>query len=74
MIAPDAISPLARYAALVAEVPVIRLAEPDARALGLRDGQIVQALVQSQGDSLFFDLGGRRFDIPAAWQRRRWRS
>lgn len=69
MIAPDAISPLARYAALVAEVPVIRLAEPDARALGLRDGQIVQALVQSQGDSLFFDLGGRRFDIPAAWQR-----
>jgi len=69
VIAPDAISPLARYAALVAEVPVIRLAEPDARALGLRDGQIVQALVQSQGDSLFFDLGGRRFDIPAAWQR-----
>lgn len=69
MIAPDAIGPLARYAALVAEVPVIRLAEPDARALGLRDGQVVQALVQSQGDSLFFDLGGRRFDIPAAWQR-----
>ena len=69
MIAPDAISPLARYAALVAEVPVIRLAEPDAKALGLRDGQIVQALVQSQGDSLFFDLGGRRFDIPAAWQK-----
>ena len=69
MIAPDAIGPLARYAALVAEVPVIRLAEPDARALGLRDGQVVQALVQSQGDSLFFDLGGRKFDIPAAWQR-----
>ena len=68
MIAPDAIGPLARYAALVAEVPVIRLAEPDARALGLREGQIVQALVQSQGDSRFFDLAGRRFDIPPGWQ------
>lgn len=68
MIAPDAISPLARYAALVAEVPVIRLAEPDARALGLREGQIVQALVHAQGDSRFFDLAGRRFDIPSGWQ------
>jgi len=68
MIAPDAIGPLARYAALVAEVPVIRLAEPDARALGLREGQIVQALVQSQGDSRFFDLAGRRFDLPSGWQ------
>ncbi len=68
MIAPDAIGPLARYAALVAEVPVIRLAEPDARALGLREGQIVQALVHSQGDSRFFDLAGRRFDIPPGWQ------
>lgn len=66
MAGPDAISPLARYAALVAEVPVIRLAEPDARALGLREGQIVQALVQSQGDSLYFDLGGKRFEFPAA--------
>ena len=69
MIAPDAISPLARYAALVAEVPVIRIADPDARALGLREGQIVQALVESQGDARFFDLGGRRYDIPAGWQR-----
>ena len=69
MIAPDAISPLSRYAALVAEVPVIRIADPDARSLGLREGQVIQALVESQGDARFFDLGGRRFEIPAAWQR-----
>jgi hypothetical protein len=68
MIAPDAISPLARYAALVAEVPVIRIADPDARALGLREGQVVQALVEAQGDARFFDFGGRRYEVPAAWQ------
>jgi hypothetical protein len=68
MIAPDAISPLARYAALVAEVPVIRIADPDARALGLREGQVVQALVETQGDARFFDFGGRRYEVPAAMQ------
>jgi hypothetical protein len=69
MIAPDGISPLARYAALVAEVPVIRLAEPDAVALGLREGQIVQGSVQARGDQTLFLLNGRFFDLPPALQR-----
>lgn len=67
--APDGISPLARYAALVAEVPVIRLAEPDAVILGLREGQIVQGSVQARGDQFLFQLNGRYFDLPPALQR-----
>lgn len=69
MMAPDGISPLARYAALVAEVPVIRLAEPDAVVLGLREGQIVQGSVQARGDQFLFQLNGRYFDLPPALQR-----
>jgi hypothetical protein len=69
MVAPEGVSPLTRYAALVAEVPVIRLAEPDAVNLGLREGQIVQGAVQARGDSLLFQLNGRFFDLPPALQR-----
>lgn len=69
MIAPDGISPLTRYAALVADVPVIRLAEPDAKDLGLREGQIVQGSVQARGDRTLFELNGRFFDLPPVLQR-----
>ena len=64
MIVPDGISPLARYAALIADVPVIQLAEPVARELGLREGQVVQGVVQARGEALLFELGGRFFSLP----------
>lgn len=64
MIAPDGISPLTRYAALVAEVPVIQLAEPVARELGLRDGQVIQGVIQARGDELVFEFSGRFLGLP----------
>jgi hypothetical protein len=69
MVAPEAIGPLQRYAALVAEVPVIRLAEPLARELGLREGQIVQASLDMQSDGVALKLNERLFMLPPGWQR-----
>jgi hypothetical protein len=69
VVAPEAIAPLHRYAALVAEQPVIRLAEPLARQLGLREGQIVQASVQMEPDGVALKLEERLFMLPPGWQR-----
>lgn len=69
MVAPEAIGPLQRYAALVAEQPIIRLAEPLARQLGLREGQIIQASLQMEADGVALKLEERLFMLPAGWQR-----
>lgn len=69
MVAPEAIGPLHRYAALVAEVPVIRLAEPLARELGLREGQIIQASLEIRPEGTALRLGDRLLMLPAGWQR-----
>jgi len=69
VVAPEAIGPLQRYAALVAEQPIIRLAEPLARQLGLREGQIVQASLQMEGEGVALKLEERLFMLPAGWQR-----
>lgn len=69
MVAPEAIGPLQRYAALVAEQPIIRLAEPLARELGLREGQIVQASLQTSVEGVAIKLGERLFMLPPGWLR-----
>lgn len=40
------------------------LATPLAQQLGLRDGQIIQATIESRGESLKLLLGGRLLDLP----------
>lgn len=69
MVAPEAIGPLQRYAALIAEQPVIRLAEPIARELGLREGQFIQASLEMQPEGLAMRLGERWLMLPPGWQR-----
>ena len=54
------ISPLFPQGA--ASLPLIEATT--ARALGLQDGQVVQALVQARGDQLALLLKGRLFDLP----------
>ena len=61
LLGPDAISPLSRYAALIAQAPVIQLAPPVARELGLREGQIVQGTFTSQSEGLELQIGDKRF-------------
>ncbi len=69
MVAPEAIGPLQRYAALVAEQPIIRLPEPISRELGLREGQFVQASLEMQPEGLTLRLGDRLLMLPPGWQR-----
>jgi len=52
---------------------ILPLTVAQARELNLRDGQIVQALVQARGDELALLLRGKQVDLPrspmtAAWQ------
>lgn len=52
---------------------ILPLTVAQARELDLRDGQIVQALVQSRGDELTLLLRGKQVDVPrspltASWQ------
>jgi len=61
LLGPDAISPLSRYAALIAQAPVIQLAPPVARELGLREGQVVQGTFTSQSEGLELQIGDKRF-------------
>jgi hypothetical protein len=63
LLGPDAISPLSRYAALIAQAPVIQLAPPVARELGLREGQVVQGTFSSQGEGLELTIGDKRFSL-----------
>ena len=48
----------------------LRLSEPVGRELGLRDGQIVTAVVEERGDTLRLQIQGKTIDLPdnGRWQ------
>lgn len=62
----DQTNPALRPTLLTADTTALRLAEPQARELGLRDGQVVKGLVAADGESLKLVLNGLAFELPAA--------
>ena len=62
----DQTNPALRPTLLTADTTALRLAEPQARELGLRDGQVVKGLVEANGESLKLVLNGLAFELPAA--------
>ena len=62
----DQTNPALRPTLLTADTTALRLAEPQARELGLRDGQVVKGLVEANGQSLKLVLNGLAFELPAA--------
>ena len=53
----------ARINPLPIELAPIQLTEPAARSLGLREGQVVQALLEPRGESLTLLVSGRAFEL-----------
>lgn len=53
----------ARISPVASELSVIQITEPTARSLGLREGQVVQALVETRGDTMALNVAGRTFNL-----------
>lgn len=65
MIGPDEATLSGRLNPIYLEGRPLLLEAPVARALGLRDGQIVQANVELRGETLKMLINGQMFDLPA---------
>lgn len=64
MIAPDEATRVGRLNPIYLEGKTLQLEAPVARALGLRDGQIVQASIELRGETLKMLINGQMFDLP----------
>lgn len=64
MIGPDEATLSGRLNPIYLEGRPLLLEAPVARALGLRDGQIVQASVELRGETLKMLINGQMFDLP----------
>jgi hypothetical protein len=64
MIAPDEATRVGRLNPIYLEGRSLQLEAPVARALGLRDAQIVQATVELRGETLRMLINGQMFDLP----------
>jgi hypothetical protein len=64
MIAPEEAALTSRLNPIYLEGRPLQLEEPAARALGLKDGQIVQASIELRGDTLKMLLNGSLVELP----------
>ena len=62
---PEQILQTGRIHPISLEVRPLQLENSQARDLGLRDGQIIQATLELRGDSLKILINGRPVDVPA---------
>ena len=64
MLGIDQIASGAKPALPVADPPPVRISEPVAKDLGLRDGEVVKGAVEADGDSLKLILRGLPIELP----------
>ncbi len=64
MIGPDEATRVGRLNPIYLEGKALQIEAPVARALGLREGQVVQASVEVRGETLKMLINGQLFDLP----------
>ena len=63
LITPDLVNAVAKINPIFLE-GTLKIASPEAKALGLKDGQIVQAVIENRGERTKLIINNKEFDLP----------
>ncbi|MFL2656402.1 MAG: hypothetical protein ACJ0F0_02075 [Burkholderiaceae bacterium] len=63
LVTPDLVNAVAKINPIFLE-GTLKIAAPEAKALGLKDGQIVQAVIENRGERTKLIINNKEFDLP----------